>query len=49
MNEWTEKLREKLEKKANKAYVRGILKDLATFKFDAKEMKALARSYGWGG
>ncbi len=48
MNKWTRKLRKALQEKADKEYVRGVLKDLATFKFDAKEMKSLAHSYGWG-
>jgi hypothetical protein len=48
MNKWTQSLRNELEEKANKNYVRTILKDLARFKFDAKEMKNLAHSYGWG-
>ncbi|MCP4648388.1 MAG: hypothetical protein GY852_11775 [bacterium] len=48
MNKWTRSLRSGLEEKANKNYVRTILRDLARFKFNAKEMRNLARSYGWG-
>lgn len=48
MNPWTKSLRTKLGDKAHKNYVRTILRDLATFELNPKEMKNLARSYGWG-
>ena len=48
MNKWTQSLRSELGEKANKNYVRTILRDLATFRYNADEMKNLARSYGWG-
>ena len=48
MNKWTRSQRKGLEEKANNNYVRTILRDLAKFQFNAKEMKNLARSYGWG-
>ncbi len=48
MNKWTQSLRKGLEEKANKNYVRTILRDIAKFKLNPHEMGNLARSYGLG-
>ncbi|MBD3398391.1 hypothetical protein GF412_04170 [Candidatus Micrarchaeota archaeon] len=45
MNRWTKKLRRNLQDKANRAYLRATLKDIARFELDAEELGNVVDSY----
>lgn len=45
MNKWTKQLRRELQDKANRAYVRAILKDIAKFELNAEELGNVVDSY----